>query len=312
MKNKVLAILFALLLVFTAAFSVGADFGDYGGDSDYGDYGGNDNNYDSHDDYDYDNDDDDYRYNGAVGGSTSSSSDSGSGGWLGAVIIVAIIVAVILFRNKGKGKRRGSVAPGATATDPSTLKSVDEYKSLDPNFSEAEFTEKISNLYVQFQNSWTAKNIEDLRPYLSDTFYAQCDRQLDSYRKNHTTNRVDRPTVLGVQLMGFKQQNGSDLMVARLRTRIVDYVVDDATGNVVRGSNTAEKFMEYEWIMARTSGRTTGDGSEGTTVQNCPNCGAPVNINSTARCEFCGSVLTTDSFDWLVTEIKGIAQKTAG
>ena len=78
----------------------------------------------------------------------------------------------------------------------------------------------------------------------------------------------------------------------------------------MRGSNTAEKFMEYEWTLARSTGRTTGTAA-GTQVQNCPNCGAPININNTAKCEYCGCILTTDSFDWVVTGIKGLSQRTS-
>ena len=42
----------------------------------------------------------------------------------------------------------------------------------------------------------------------------------------------------------------------------------------------------------------------------CPYCGAHVDINHSAVCEYCNSVLTTDSFDWAVSNIKGIAQRS--
>ena len=44
----------------------------------------------------------------------------------------------------------------------------------------------------------------------------------------------------------------------------------------------------------------------------CPHCGAPIDVNHTAVCEYCGSVLTTDTFDWAVREIKGLSQRTVG
>ena len=116
---------------------------------------------------------------------------------------------------------------------------------------------------------------------------------------------------MDVSLSGFKQADGKDYIYARLKTRITNYVLDDNTGNLVRGSKTAEKFMEYEWEMVRSSGKTTV-GSTGTVVQNCPNCGAAVNINRTAQCEYCGSIITVDSFDWVVNGIKGLSQRTVG
>ena len=307
MMKKLFAVLLSVLLICGAGCILArADFGDFGGDNDYGGFDSGDYDWD----YDYDSDDDDdddgYYYYGGSG----SSSDSGGSSILGGAILVAIIILVIYLSQRKKG---GStpVMPGAQATDASTLRTMQEYLSLDPQFSESAFREKLSNLYVQFQNAWQSKDLTPLRPYLTDAYFNKCDRQLDAYRQNRQTNRIDRPSVLGVDLVGWKQEAGVDVVVARLRTRIVDYVVDDATGNVVRGSNTAEKFMEYEWDLVRSSGQITG-ASSGTTAQTCPHCGAPIDVNHTAVCEYCGSVLTTDTFDWAVREIKGLSQRTAG
>ena len=125
------AVVLSLLLTlgaFTAA--VHADFGDFGGDYDYG---GNDSyDYDFGNDYDYDDNDRDYDYGGSYsGGTTSSSSSDFSFG--GAVLIAAIILVVFyLSRRRKSGGSSVSVAPGAQATDPSTLRPMGEYTQLDP------------------------------------------------------------------------------------------------------------------------------------------------------------------------------------
>ena len=304
MKKKIISIICVLCLLFALSLNSFADFGDYAGDSDFGD------SFDSYDydDYDYDDDDDDY---GGVYVVNGGSSHSGSDSPLAGAIIIAVIIAIIVFskvKNKKNGKT-GNLPAGATPTAVQALNPIESFKNEDPDFSEAELTQKISNLYVKFQNAWQAKDLEPLRPYLTDSFYAMADRQLDAYRKNRQTNMVERIAVLGVTLSGWKTQGEDDVMVARLRTRIVDYVIDDKTRNVVRGSNTAEKFMEYEWLLTRKHGVKTGVNS-GMTVQNCPNCGAPVNINKTAKCEYCDCIITVDSTDWAVSEIKGISQRT--
>lgn len=317
MKKKLLAILLALLFTVCFVFSVGADFGDYGGDSDYG--GGYDS-YDSYDSYDYDDydydDDDDYYSSGSYSGSTSGGSGDSRSALGGAVVFAVIVIVVVLLakKKKGKGGTKGGapIMPGATPTNAASLRNINEYLTVDPQFSEAAFKEKLANMYVRFQHSWTAKNMDDLRPYLSDALFAQCDSGLDHYRITFTTNVVEKIAVLDTAIVGWTQQGGNDTIVARLRTRIIDYTVNDDTGEVIKGSKTAEKFMEYEWTLSRTSGQVTQNGVDGTKAQNCPNCGAPININSTAKCEYCGSILTTDTFDWVVTNIKGISQRTVG
>ena len=320
--RRILCVLAVFLCIAVGLTALGhADFGDYGGDSDYG--GG----WDSGDSWDWDSDDDDdYDYNGggiyipygSGGGSGSNYEFSDTTLQIfGAVFLILIGVAIFLFfraivRAFKKPAHKPVVAPGATPTDRSTLRPMREYLQIDPDFDSAAFQEKLSNLYVQFQNAWQDKNLEPLRPYMTDAFYAQCDRQLENnYRRTNQTNRIERIAVLGVELMGWKQQSGKDVVVAQLRTRIVDYVVNDASGAIVRGSSTAEKFMHYEWVLERTTGVTTA-GSTGTTVNYCPNCGAPIDLNHSAKCPYCDSILTTDTFDWAVTNIKGLSQRTNG
>lgn len=303
-----------LLLAAVMLFSITAaplgihalDFGDYAGDNDYGDWGGSDD----HD-----------------GGSSSSGDGLGSLIWwlfkvvydlfgVPGVIVLLLIFAIIYIvrKNQKKGNGGGTtvqkpVSPGGQRTDRSTLRPIHTYYEVDPQFDDNAFKEKLSNLYVQFQNAWQDKNMESLRPYLTDAMYAQFDRQLDAYRRNHQTNYIERIAVLSVELAGWKQESGKDTVIAELRTRIVDYVMDDNTGTIIRGSNTQEKFMTYEWTLVRTSGQVTGQ-SSGMTGQSCPYCGAHIDINHTAVCEYCGSVLTTDTFDWVVSNIKGISQRT--
>ena len=259
---------------------------------------------------------------------TPGEADSGAGVvGLALLLGTAAIVAVVILRVRSGGgpgfgggssrkKRAGTkagtpVAPGAEPTPQSALRNISEYYRFDPDFSEAELYEKISNWYVKFQNAWQDRNLEELRPYLTDAFYAQMDRQLDAYRQKKQTPHVERIAVLGTSLSGWQRRGGEDILVARLRTRIVDYVTDDATGRIVRGSNTAEKFMEYEWTLTRRTGVKTVTG-EGARVQNCPNCGGAININRTARCPYCDSIVTVDSSDWAVSAIKGISQRTRG
>ena len=66
--------------------------------------------------------------------------------------------------------------------------------------------------------------------------------------------------------------------------------------------------MEYEWDVCRKSGIITGSG--GMQSVSCPKCGAPLNINQTAKCPYCGSIVTLINEDWALNNIKGVSQQT--
>ena len=33
---------------------------------------------------------------------------------------------------------------------------------------------------------------------------------------------------------------------------------------------------------------------------NCPNCGAPIKINTIGECDYCGSTITNGDFGWVL------------
>ncbi|WP_028517949.1 zinc-ribbon domain-containing transport protein [Ruminococcus flavefaciens] len=312
MKKFLKSLPFVLMLLGLVIIPLGsrADFGDFSGDSDYD--SGWDSDYDSDWDSDYDSDwdsgnsyswDDDDDYSGSH---SSSGSSGDSTAFAFAVGAIAVFTVMGMSTNSKKKKTEHHTY---TLKPENDLRNIYDYLDVDPDFSTPDFIEKVSNLYVRFQNEWQNKNIEPLRPYMTSAMFAQMDRQLDKYRQNNQTNHVDRIAVLDTFILGWKQESGLDIIVIQLDTRIVDYVTDDNTGEIVRGDNTHEKFMTYEWTFVRTSGMKTSK-STGTTSQTCPYCGAHIDINQNAVCEYCGSVLTTDTFDWAVSNIKGISQHT--
>ena len=163
---------------------------------------------------------------------------------------------------------------------------------------------------ILMQNGWTAKNIESLRPYFTDALFTQMERSLQGYVQRGETNVVERIAVLDVTPLGFHQTGGEDHILLRLRTRITDYTVQDSTQKIVRGSRDQEKFMTYEWDLLRPTGTKTEAESGETKRITCPGCGAPLDVNASARCPYCGTVIQQQAQDWVISAIRGIKQQT--
>lgn len=334
-------------ITLTPFVNTKADFGDYGGDVDYGgydsgyDFGGNDygNDYGGNDyDHDYDRTTTSYYYYvkypsvdsstyekmfyiinsrnnaadvealGAVTPEVDGSSALFGTGTFGFAIGYIIHTLKKKFSRKKPNRPSGPRPEGAKRTDASKLLPIDDYKQIDTGFNEEEFKAKVSDMYVKFQESWQKKDMDDLRPYLTDEFYAQCESGLDNYTRNRQTNIIDDIIVKSVQLKGWWHDNTNDVIVAELETEITDYVISDDTGEVVRGNKDARRIMQYEWSLVRQSGVTSGAEEDLTKV--CPNCGAPLTLNAAGECEYCGSILTMEARDWAVSAIKGLSQRT--
>jgi hypothetical protein len=309
-KLRIISAFIAAFVMLFAATAVYADFGGFSGDSDFG------GNWDSGSDSDW----------------GSSYGDSG-GGWFWSwgdtdyydggtreiscttgdmmvFLFIVIVIVIIIWAMRSKMPGGTPVQTGVRPTDDSELTDISEYvRNVDPGFSVSKMQTKLNNLYVQLQKCWCDKDLEPLRPYLTDELFNQTERQLDDIRKAKQTPHVERISVLGDELRGYFQRDGMDHIIVELSTRITTYTTDDETGEVVRGNPNLEKFMTYEWDVCRTTGVKTGE-ADPMQVVNCPNCGAPVNVNMSARCPYCDSVITLFEHDWVLYSIKALSQRT--
>ena len=186
---------------------------------------------------------------------------------------------------------------------------LSKLKEKDPAFNEPALLERIGNLYVQMQDAWQSKNWEPMRAFMTDALFNQMARQLDELKRQGLTNYVDRIAVLDSFISRYYQEDDNDVLVIRLSTRICDYTVRDDTGELVRGNKTRELFMTYDWKLIRQKDRKTLEQVDMSTV-NCPNCGAPLSVNQSGQCAYCGSVITLSDHDWALSAIKGISQRS--
>lgn len=239
----------------------------------------------------------------------------------GKLIIICAIIFIVVIIVKRRKAESGNVSaegtatqvhnPGAirqadTPTNPATLIDIKSYKDTDPTFNESEFNEKLTNLYLRLQGSIATKDIDTMSPYLTEELFEKYKQDEITLKSESKSIRISHPSVLDTSIAGWKNAGDNDLIIARLRTRSTEWLVDDTTGKILNGSNSAEIFTDYEWSLVRKSGAATKQG-ESLNARVCPNCGAPISINHTTRCEYCDTILTVDSYNWRISEIKTIS-----
>ena len=307
-RRYVLIAVLTALVMFVCATGVLADFGGFSGDSDYGGSWGSSS--DSGSDWGWSSgggtsfwlfgsDDDDYD-----GRTYSCQGDAFT------FIVIILIIVIIIIAMRKASQQQPTVTTTVERTDDSMLTSMDHYiENVDPGFSVAQMQTKLANLYVQLQDCWSSRDLTPLRPYLTDELYNQSERQIEEFKSRRQTPHVERVSVLGTNVRGYFVRDGMDHIIVEMTTRINTYVTEDDTGRVVVGDPNKEKFMTYEWDLCRTSGLQTEDGEAMHSV-NCPNCGAPVTINKSAKCPYCDTVITLDEHDWVLYSIKGLSQQT--
>ena len=318
MKRRYQRILIIIaLLVLGLCFSAVsiADAGNFTGGDDWGGSSSGSSDWGSSDWGSSSSGSSDWSYGGWSSGSSSGDdllldssdrSDDDSSMLWGLLFIAIVIFVVVRYK---KSKKQTQATNLYQAADEGPGLPLETLKQKDPNFNEQTFLERVGNEYVQMQDAWESKNWEPMRAFMTDSLYQQMGRQLDELKKANQTNHVDRISVLDASIRRYAQEGDNDVLVVRLSTRICDYTTDDNTGSVVRGNQNKELYMTYDWKLIRQKDQLTQEQSV-MTVVNCPNCGAPLEVNQTGKCPYCGSVITLSEHDWALSVIKGISQRS--
>ena len=127
-------------------------------------------------------------------------------------------------------------------------------RQMDPGFDEAAFREACTDRFFQIQAAWMRRDLDKLRPLLTDEMLEAFGKQIEAARAKRQINKLENITVRSVELTEVWQEQGAYYVTVRLLANLLDYTVDEATGEVVDGSDTAPVKFEEFWTWTRPVG----------------------------------------------------------
>ena len=304
MKKNIAAILCftvllaLLLLLFAPAARADVGNAEFGGD----DFGGVDFDFGSG--YDNDWDLDGITFLPFLGGGSSI-----------VVIAVVVIILVVVLKNKqGGAGTAGSTQqqtfrpvyrPTQTAGQNFTAQesaAVSAVQKKDPAFSLSEFKTFAGDVFLRTQECWESKSLPILRPYISERYYNTLESQLAEFIGGKKTNHLDAQTVLDTYVTDFSEDGKTERLTVRLRASLLDYTTpDDSPDIILSGSKTQRQERTYRLEFVRTAGKQT-DATKELLSQECPSCGAPLEVNSAGVCAYCKSIITSGDYGWVLNQ----------
>lgn len=250
---------------------------------------------------------------GSDGGSTFLFfGDGGGGGAAVGVVIFVIIVVIVIWQSKKKGAGTEASARGPLRMTDSykvDLASLAKLREKDPQFSEAAMLSKVENWFVTIQMAWSDMDYEPVRPLLSNALYEQHAKQLEAKKERNERNLSSEMAVLESKLESYYSDGHAEYLQVWLRVKLKDYVVqyDDPT-KILRGSPQKTYYLDYRWQLTRSAGGQTDAETDAARTGECPNCGANINMNQSGKCAYCGSVISTTEYDWVLSKVDRLQQ----
>lgn len=299
LKEIARIIILAIVLTFVASSRISiADVGSFedydSGSSSWGSSDWGSSSWDH--DYDY--------------GSDSNYTYIGGGSSIPGIIIFIIVVAITMYVKSKQKDNWQMPKQQFHQTQNYAYKSEEEVekevKAVDELFNKEEFLSWSRDLFVKLQEAWTARDWSTIRVFETNELFEQHHKQLQDYIDRKQINKMERICVKSAQLADFKQTGDKDVLTVILKSRMVDYIIDEETGKVLKGDKVTDRHSTYKLEFIRKTGVKTKPGSNQINTTNCPNCGAPTQITSSGKCEYCGSVITTGEHSWALANLEKI------
>lgn len=210
----------------------------------------------------------------------------GSGGWGGGggiglfeiLVIAALIFGVFWFIKKrrqramegvyyqGAGNMGADYSPsyqeprygGGMPDAPPPLRpgmgSQGSATEAGPYFDERSFKDMAMDIFFKIQGAWAERNPGLVRNLLTDEMYNALDKDAEELKREKKFNKLDNIAVRSVDIAEDWQESGADFITVKFYANLLDYVVDETTGQVMNGSKTQPvKFEEY-WTFTRPAG----------------------------------------------------------
>ena len=224
------------------------------------------------------------------------------GGFLIGLIIFAIIFAISYFIS---GSTSNTKPPLHTTNTPINYEEIEnQIKQYLPNFNKEEFLQQGYKIYCDVQNAWMNFKLEDVRDIITDELYTMYKSQLTTLEVKGEQNVMKDFVLKNKFIKGVEKQNDTITISTVYVIEFYDYIAEQSSGKVIRGTADRKMRVKYEMKFRQTL-------DESKKITKCPNCGADIEMNTSSICDYCHTKLVTENTKWVLTEKKTLDQEYA-
>ena len=254
-----------------------------------------------------------YSSSGSRGSSQLDLSDSGDVAILIVAVIIFGVIGVVSYRKQkqGGGVQSGQGSQGANVFLPDRNDQIQGIiRKKDPNFTADDFITFAKQVYIDIQMAWCARDMSPVRPVMHQNLFNTTQRQVEEKIKQGVVYHYESIAINTAYLTSFVRDKEFEYLTVYLNARMIDYQVDEKTGKIIRGDKTTRWDMRYKMKFVRSTSASTKGAVSGAHGYNCPNCGAPLEITSSGECPYCGSIVSTGDYSWVLTDFTTVRNDT--
>ncbi len=218
-----------------------------------------------------------------------------------------IYIIVKMFSKRGSGVSVSGVSESRVrGSRKASAAGRDELKSIDPDFSEDQFLNRVKDTAVQLTDAWLNENMKPVRSLVSGGVYTRFTTQLHLMKAEGIINCMEDWQILKVNIRSIDVGSSYSTIHIRMEAKARDLNMSRSLSAEERKSrlkSEPQKLYTEIWSFVRGNTAKTKEGF-GYFSGNCPNCGAPAkSLTDTNKCTSCDAIFNSGEFDWVLSEI---------
>lgn len=169
----------------------------------------------------------------------------------------------------------------------------------DSTFSQSAFLAKVDNTFIMLLTAIMTDKMERVEHKISHSLFNKYSLLLNNLNSKNQRQMYDELNVKSTEILSIDKTADKYVIEVLLISRYMDYLVDKSTGNYISGENS-RRIEKNNYLTFEKSINAKEEGI----ARKCPGCGANIDANNSGKCDYCGSIYNTESYDWVLVDIK--------
>lgn len=154
------------------------------------------------------------------------------------------------------GGDSGGAGPPATPEIGGNLvaEGFEQIRQSDRYFDANHFLEVASDVFFQIQAGWMRRDLDSYRHLLGSELAAEYAEHFAEMRRLGQINKLESIAIRNVEIVAAGSDGTEDFVTVKFTANLLDYTVDDQSGEVLDGSVSMPVKFQEQWSWARPVG----------------------------------------------------------
>jgi len=168
-------------------------------------------------------------------------------------IAAIVVVLIVLFvKNRSLIMRRPDADGAHAPLDENKV--VDQIREKDESFHREDMKKQAEADLLTVLGALSARKADLLRPVETEALYSAHAKQIQEYQETRRTNHLEDIKVQAAELAEYTASRDNEQVILRVSAQMLDYTLDDASGNTLDGSKMVRCTHIYRMEYLRRTG----------------------------------------------------------